>query len=358
MARLIYLYHGDLRDDPVEVPWDRYKAATNPFALSMPEQGFFFMWKRLVEKGVLDAVFIVIKTKRGSGSITYCEGVTGLVVPNFRALETVLEPNDIIFCRDGFKWLEQLRELKCRGHPLIFYAAASARAKWDIWDIILEDVNERMLSGPWMDDYDKYHMPFFKPTNPEMFYPEDIPRKYDVCIGASHIHDKKGQWRVVDALIEYKHRYNEYPTCILPGRRYNDIRTKAMFEKIKEYDLPVELPGMVPKTEMRRIYNQSKLFIAPGGWGQNDRNVLEAMRCGTPIFFAFRGHRPPFLYQEGAVAFEAPAADDPNNYAYCLHKVLGKITEDTRKETFDYFEANNGMETVVLPQMEKILGAV
>ena len=361
--RVVYLYTGDNGDNPDWVgTWSPADLATNAFALSMGEQGFFYMWKRLVKQGFLDEVLIVIKMTTGMGNIQYCDGVRGLVVPNFRALDEFLQDGDIIFVRDGFRWLEQLRELKQRGHPLVFYAANSARAKWDIWDVICEDCNDRILAGPWTDHHGSIHMPFYKPTNPMLFNPiNGMSGRYDICIGASHIHDKKGQHRVIDALIQYKKRYGVCPKCVLPGRFYHAVHTNQILPKIAEHELDVDLPGMVSKRKMKDIYNQSRLFVAPGGSGQNDRNVLEAMRCGCPVLFAYRGHRPPWLYAEDSPAIECNSIDDPWQLAYWLHQVQGggrkqsRTEDNARQATWDWHERHNGMENVVLPAMKLIL---
>ena len=357
MKRLVFLYAGDLRDEDKEIAWDSDKVATNGLVSSFPEQGYFYMFKRLVEKKVLAETLIIVKENRGTGSIEYCPGVTGYAVPNFLALDEVLKDGDILLIRDGFKWLDDLKKLKYRGYPLLFYAAASARKKWDIWDIILEDCDDKILEGSWTDKHGRLHMPFYKPVNPEVFYPQNEILQYAICIGASHIHDRKGQWRVIDALVEYKRKWGVNLTAILPGRFYSKEKTNQIRDKINEHQLNVVLPGMVSKEEMRRIYNSSRLFVSPGTSGQNDRSILEAMRCGCPILFVGRKARPPFLYSQDSPAFETTNIDKPELLAEDIRSTLHALTTESRNETRNHFEKRNG-SAVVLRQMERILAAI
>ena len=62
---------------------------------------------------------------------------------------------------------------------------------------------------------------------------------------ASHIHDKKGQWKCVEAVIEYEKKYGSKLSGVMPGGFYGGEKTRQAFDKIPKYKLALWTPGMI-----------------------------------------------------------------------------------------------------------------
>jgi glycosyltransferase involved in cell wall biosynthesis len=279
--RLWYLFYCDNPDGGDALyPNDLYDRVTsNRFIVeSLPTEGFFHLVNRLVEDQVVDNATIVVDDVASPGWHSYNPKLTGLAGRNMMELLPMIRPEDIVMVRGGFKsWFPFLTELRKRNNWILFYRANTNRGKWLFWDVVLDDLREQSeLSNG------RLHLAFKKPTNERLFYPEwNVEKKYDFCVGASHIHDKKGQYLMIDLLVDMA-REGVFPKCVMPGAVRHSTYTNSIMEKIEQYKLNVETPGMVGRERLRRIYNESKLLVHLGPGGQNDRAVLEALACGTP----------------------------------------------------------------------------
>jgi len=314
-------------------------------------EGYYWLLKRMVETGVVNDVLIVIDSPQKIQPVQYAPGITGISVQGIENIPGGVRIDDIIWVRGGWKsWFGFLENLKKQNHKLLLYAANTGRERWPFWDVIFDDLNGK----DFMDEQGRMHVDFRKPTNPEIFRPIAIERTYDLCIGASHVHDKKGQWRGIKAIIAYQQIFGKKLKCILPGAFRGGSRTSEIIDDIREYDLDVELPGMLSRDDIATVYNQSKLFLHLGAGGQGDRGVLEAMRCGCPVMIGFPKYHAPFTYQTDLNYVTA----DPDHYSTLAYEIKDQLelsTEEKRAQVIAYHEAQCGVETVILPRMKQLL---
>jgi glycosyltransferase involved in cell wall biosynthesis len=331
IVRVIFLYVQD-GASPNEV-YNCHKQTANSYAMRVREEGYFWLLKRMVEVNIVDEVMVFIESNRGPGYIHYNDKISGYVMPDINDLEHYIREDDIIFVRGGFRrwydpFLLKMREDK---HWMLLYAANTGRERWPIWDVIFNDLsgNNRV------NDRGTLQFDFKKPINPNIFYPQKMNSEFDLMLGASHIHDKKGQWRTINALVEYNKIFGENPKCIMPGSLHGGTKTSRMIEILNSNILDVTMPGMVSRSQLNKIYNRSKFFIHLGGGGQGDRGPLEAMRCGIPVIV-------------GNTTSEEVARK--------LYYKIRTYNSRLHKEVYNYFEKVNGIETVILPAMATLFG--
>lgn len=338
MKRLVFLYLA-------------HRNAEHYFRFFQTE-GYFWLIRRMVETCLISDALIIIE----SGMDSFAELAPGVKGYSVRTIEDIpggIRHGDIVWVRGAWKsWYPFLSNLKDTV-PLLLYAANTGRQRWPFWDVIFDD----LAGKDYVDTLGRRHVDFRKPTHPEMFFPMQTGRKYDLCIGASHIHDKKGQWRGVKAVMEYERIFGQKLKCVLPGAFRRGVKTNLIIEDIEKHALDIELPGMLPREQMRNVYNESKLFCHLGSGGQGDRGVLEAMRCGTPVMIGFPKYHAPFTYESDLSYVSA----DPDHYSTLAYEIRSQIeisTEEKRRRVFEYHEANCGVESVILPKMKKIFQEV
>lgn len=318
----------------------------------LPTEGYFSLLKRMVETSIVDSVDIYIESPQKLDPVKYAPGITGYAVPGIE--NAPVDGKDVVWVRGGWKsWFPRLKQLSEDGHKLLLYAANTGRGKWTFWDVIFDD----LAGKDFVDIAGRVHVDFRKPTNPDIFRPMDMERKFDLCIGASHIHDKKGQWRGVEAALWYQKIYGKNLRCIMPGSIRRGVKTNNILEIIEKNGLNVETPGMVPRNKLVEILNSSKVFGHFGSGGQGDRGVIEAMRCGCPVMIGFPPYHAPWTY-ESDLSYIVAGRDHPPTLAKEIRTQVELSTEEKRKKVFAYHEAECGLETVILPRMRRLFSVI
>jgi len=345
--RLIFMYHAINQGSG---PIDLSKKATNQYVLGVKEEGYFFLLERMLQEGVVDEILLIMESTRGVGKITYAPNFEGWVIPDIDQLDPYLRDDDVIWCRGGhrsnFAFLNRAKE---RGNWLLLYAANTGRQRWKFWDVILNDLDTKNT----FDRHRRLWLSWAKPVNTKVFKPLSIERKYDLCIGASYIHDKKGQWRAIKALIEYKKIWGATPKCILPGAIRRGTYSNNIHYQIDDHKLDVYFPKQhLPRTELNTILNQSKIFIHAGASGQNDRGPLEAMRCGCQLIIGSPDHHSPYVIYHPYGC--TPASNDPKDIAKTIHAMIVSYREEMRALTTNFHAETHGMDDVVLPHMARL----
>jgi hypothetical protein len=354
--RVVFLYTNQGSGD---VAWNPKAVSQNHFVgeHGLETEGYFHMLLRLKELKVIDDLIIFIESARYPGH-KIISGVKCYVVPLIKYVEDFLQKDDVIFVRGGFRgWYDPfLLSMKKQKRWLILYAANTGRQRWPIWDVVLTDLNTTYT----LDKRARFWYLFQKPINPKIFYKMNIERDIDVCIGASKIHDKKAQWRVIDALIEHKRKCKKTLKCIMPGAlRYRGKETPDIVPKIHRYGLNVEQPGFVTRYELNKVYNRSKLFVYLGNSGENDRGPLEAASVGCPILLGGTTRHAPFLRLDeniGIAVSKGPTS--PGVAAYEIEKMLEMHTEHLRDHVANHFDRYNGFESVVIPNMTRLFNCI
>ena len=352
--RLVFLY---TRFGASNIQWDPKKKTENFYAVNINgllSEGYFYMLKEMLEEKIIDDLLIFIESAKSSGS-TYIEGVKCYVTPQIEYVENYLKEDDVIFVRGGFKtWFPFLNKMKAQKRWLLLYAANTGRQRWKFWDIVFDD----LMGKHHYDRHNRFFYDFKKPVHERIFYPMKTERIYDICIGASHIHEKKGQWKTVEAIIKYKEMFNKSLKCIMPGRGNRGANTKNINDKVRDLQLDITFSGMVTRDVVCKIMNQSKLFVYLGGGGQNDRGPLEALRCGTPIMIANPPNHSPIVYRNPQVC---ETVRDSENFELVASKIRGCLknsSEGKREYTTSYFQSSCGLNEVIIPDMRKLFDII
>jgi hypothetical protein len=292
--RLVFLYYGGEGGvNANQSPSFLDQKAENSFAKNLPTEGYFCLLKALKDLGVFDEILIFIESNRGRGVIQYENGMVCYVVPHIRWVDKFLQKGDIIWARGGWRtWFEYLEGKKGK-HWLCLYAANSGRARWKFWDIIFDD----LVGRDYTDKLGRLFLNFIKPTNESIFRtPPLVPKEYDICIGASHIHDKKGQWRMIFALDIIRELFGQNLKCVMPGRVLRGIETNGIVPIVQRQGLDVAMPGMISRRELALLVSKCTIFVYAGESGQNDRGPIEALCCGTPISVANTSRHHPLVW--------------------------------------------------------------
>lgn len=327
----------------------------NKFIETAKTDGVVKMLDTLASMHYFKHINVFIDSTKGIGRTDISQNTTIAVVPNMNtAIQTYLGKEDIVLVRGGFKvWIPVLEQLRTMPNWVLFYRANTGNGHWPYWDIILDDLLNSAITSR-----TRWYYPFVKPVNEDIFdcscYPEQT-FDYDLCIGASHIHRKKGQCNIVKSI--FKNIYvNPFRSIVIPG---GFIRCFTNLELMKiAREMGIILSGNLHKEELANLFNSTRIFVHSGTSGQNDRSLLEALCCGVPscvveprIFPAFIGNsiaekyikiiRPENLF-EGLKDFYF----DSNRK---------NIDLEYRKNIRKWYLDKNGLRQVALPSFLKLL---
>ena len=261
--------------------WEPKEPCADFYHEDFQHEGYFKLMGDLLDRGVIDKLSVFYESNRGPGLAEWIDHPNAFcaVIPEIRFAEPYIKEGTVVFVRGGFKhWHDWLMKYKNKNW-LILYAANTGRGKWNWWDIILDDIG--MLT--YLDKYGRLYLPFIKPIDDRFFCPTPDNAEWDIMMGSSHIHDKKGQWRVLKVLEAYERRYQKRPTAILPGAPRRGEKTIQMLNTISKDRWDIPMPGHVSREELKLLYNRSRIALFLGAHGQNDRGPLEALACGTPV---------------------------------------------------------------------------
>ncbi|HUV83131.1 MAG TPA: hypothetical protein VMW53_08675 [archaeon] len=319
--------------------------------LGLETEGTFYILDKLQAEGVIDELFIVMESARGPGKAVWGRH-RGVVVPELSQLSEFIRPNDVLLVRGGWRgWWEWLND-RAGTHWLLNYSANTGRQRWKFWDIILWDLDDVCF----MDRLNRLWITFRKPTHPGIFKNLNLQNKYDICIGASFIHTKKGQWRMIHILDEYRKRYKSLPRCIMPGALRSSAGTPRILNRYE--DLGIELPGMLPRHELAEVLNQSSIGVFLSTSGQNDRGPLEAMQCGCKLVLGSPKYHSPVTYANSKVTFVPEDIDDYKSIAIQLHKMIENYNPKNRHDVLKWNEKNAHADFVTFPMLERMFDMI
>lgn len=338
--RLIFLYVRDR------------KAAY--FAERFREEGYCLLIEEMIKAGIIDSALAVIHGKKTTAvmeSYLIGENFTGKVVEDLDELNGLMVEDDVIFVRGGFKdwhdWVERKGRLN---HWLLLYAANTGRARWKFWDIIFDDLGGR----DHIDKTGRVFLDFRKPVNEKIFRPLQLSKIYDVCIGASRIHDRKGQWRAVEALAAFKQKFDKDLKAILPGPWARGVKSNKITETIAAHGLDVFISGPLSREELNVVFNMSSCFVHLGSHGQGDRGPMEAMRAGTPVLIGYPKYHSPWLVKDPVSSMVAKKPTDPIQTAVDISKLMSDDQPERRGLCFNYQRFSAGIREVSIPRMKRI----
>ncbi len=279
--KMVFLFMRDGASETCEKKWSPTGPCDTKYHSSFHREGYFTLLQQLMDADVLDSLNIFYESNRGPGRAEWVNHPKAkcTVVPHIEIdmVCDAIDKDTLIWVRGGFKpWHDFLVQYKGKNW-LMLYGANTGRERWKWWDIILDDLGMQSK----LDENERVWAPFFKPIDDTFYKPKMLKPKYDICVGASHIHDRKGQWRIQGVLNRFKGRKLN---IIVPGSTRKSAKTRDFINWAHcQNQHTFTFPGHVHKTELVDIYNQSKVVAFLGAHGQNDRGPLEAMACGCRV---------------------------------------------------------------------------
>lgn len=314
-------------------------------------EGTFYILDKLQKEGVIDELFIVVEAARGAGKAVWGRH-RGIVVPELSQLSAFIRPNDVLFIRGGWRgWWEWINRHAGRNW-LINYSANTGRQRWKFWDIVLWDLEDICC----IDRCNRLWLTFRKPTHPGIFKNLNSFQTYDLCIGASFIHDKKGQWRMIHVLEEYRKLFGHLPNCIMPGALRSASKTSMIVERHHEFN--IEMPGMLERDNLAKVLNKTKIAVFLGTSGQNDRGPLEAMQCGCQLVIGSPPHHSPVTYMNKKITYVPEDRDDFKAIAIRLYDMIENYDPRSRFEVLEWNDKNAHADYVTFPMLERMFDMI
>ena len=330
------------------VKWDPNAPCAERYIKAMKSDGTFIMLSELKRTGAIDDALVFYESYREPGFANWGRGITGHVCPQIDWVRQFINEETVIYVRGGFRgWFKLLNDYKTKNW-LICYNANTGRERWTFWDIILWDLADCNI----IDRHERVWYYYKKPIDEKTFYHILQDRSFDVCIGASHIHDKKGQWRGINALIEYKRKYGRNLKAVLPGYGNKGTQTSQIITKIKDNGLDVTCMGMLNRDNLCRVvFNRTKLGLFLGTHGQGDRGPIEALATGLPLIIGSeRYHSPSVL--DPRVTLIPDKLNDFEHIADCIRSRLSHLP--SRESVVQCYRENMGFKEVCYPNIKYV----
>jgi len=346
--KVVFLFMSKGNATPGTIKTDawKYQECSPAYQKIHGDEGYFTMFKSLLDQGTITDLKVFFESNNHPGRAQFVEGAENWVIPEIRLVEEYIDDDTVIFVRGGFKhWHDFLLKYKGKNW-LMIYAANTGRDKWTWWDIVFDD----LLMANEIDRHGRYRFPFIKPTNENTFGIMVNKLKYDICIGASNIHDKKGQWRTVKLLEVFKSKYGYYPTAVMPGGLRRSTKTLEML-KSYFFSNEVECPGTLSRSELSKLFASCRIFMHLGAGGQNDRSILEAHCCGLPVCFSNTSRFTPLLKHDNFSTYIFDGNDSYDKWAEQLYDILHDYQPGDKIERHYIYKERMGYEQVALPYL-------
>lgn len=264
MKTVWYFYYSDGAANPgFDSPW-MSMVPGNRYIPGATQDGIYQAILRAV--GHKYKVVLVIESARGLGMNDLI-----WVPPHISKLEGFIGDRDICVFRGGWKsWIGTVNRIREKGIPVLFYGANTGNERWGLWDYILDDRIEKNVGN---------RLAFIKPIYEPIFKDIFCKRTLDVMIGASHIHPKKGQYQVLEALDRINSRLGgvDKLKIIMPGGMRDKVNNKEIIGLCKQNDIII---GNFTRAELAKRMCMTKIIIHNGTSGQGDRGLYEALNCG------------------------------------------------------------------------------
>lgn len=353
--KIIYFYTSNgAADSNSDIKWNDKIKTINSFAHQIWTEGPFVMLDKMVELGYFDEQIVFIDSTRSPGYLQITPRSKVYVVPHLSESLKYINQGDIIYARGGFKpWYSTLQTLANKKHWIMFYRANTNRNPWPFWDIILDDLIDTCDQSSGRLVYN-----FSKPINEDLFRPSIVDRNkkiYDIMIGASHIHVKKGQHVTIQALHKYKEMFGNVPKICLPGSFIKSWSNQIIFDEMNQKNLHIDFLGFLDRPQLCNLMGKTKLFLHFGSGGQNDRGVLEAMSCGMPVMIASPERFSSFVFRNKKMSRVISSTIRLDNIAKEIKSMLDDYNNGGFKDVWDYYIESNGMEKVCIPKMARLV---
>ena len=343
--RLLYLYYSKATARELDVKWDPNATSNSPNIRHYVTDGYAYVFDRLIEEGVIDEALAFMEVGKLNGHYKLNSKHTLYVMPRIDSFPGFVQPGDVIFVRAGFKWWREYLNPFHNTNWFIYYGAAVPRSNWETWHVVLHDLIEAPTIG-------RHHprLPFTKPVNCTLFKArKNVKKEYDFILNSCYsIHDKKGQWKVINAAVEYQKLYNENLKIFMPGGKVKAEKTRQIQNVIDTHNLDVVSPGVIPREDLAEGINKSRMYVHIGHGEQHARSALEAMRSNLPLFIAVTKQWAPFVSNNPKVTrvYEGDTKD-PVALAKALRQMLIDIKAGKFTEPAEHFSKNSHPEKTV-----------
>ncbi len=305
----------------------------------MQTDGHYPLMERLVSEGVVDNVRVVMET----GQDSHMSTAPGVEVITVRGGidQFELDPGEVVWVRGGWKsWLPWIEKQK-PNNWFIYYGANTGHERWPHWDVVLDDEAEEKR----ITDDGRLWYPYIKPIHPLFRATNEDGRTYDLCIGASHIFDRKGQFHGFEMMQHYYKMYGVKLRCIMPGGFYShEKNTEAMKKELPKWP-NVVMPKVLPREKLKDIYKASRIFVHLTCCGQGDRGPMEAGNCGCHVVLGDGRHHAPYFQHSPLASWTAGSTTDYENICRWIHNVP---LEGKHERIANYFFSYQGR---VLPNL-------
>lgn len=338
--RLIILYSS--RGIRNHRNWDPATISKSSLAVQYCSDGYSYVGERLIETSAVSEVLAFVETGKYFGHREISKNHKVYAVPYITCVLDMLQPEDVLFIRGGWKhWAEPLSKL-CTKHWMIYYGAGTPRGHWAYWHAVFND----FVMKPTISRHPI--LPFTKPINYNIFYPiKGVKKEYDVLLNSCfHIYDKKGQYKVVDAAIKYKEIYGTNLKIVMPGGLLRNTHTSNIPSIIDANRLDVYRPGIISRENLNILINKCKLYCHMGYGEQNARSALEAMRCGLPLYIA-SPHLWPSFVNDSDITRICKNPDDVKYIATDIRQILADVDESKFGDSTRHFDTHNSPEMTV-----------
>lgn len=213
-------------------------------------------------------------------------------VNNFNEVFKYLKP-DITFFRGGFLEYCEITKRNPKFFGLKLYLAAGKRLLpqyGGIYDkILIED--ER--------DYVSNSIPFYKTTNPNVFKPLNLNKKYDICIISNFTQLKyKGFDFIITEIAKNSYLQN-LKICHIGNKK--DVGIQLCKQKNINN---IEFLGQLERIEINKVLNESKFgIVASNQLDGCPRVITEILTSGTPLLLKDSTRLLNYYKKYGVVQF-------------------------------------------------------
>jgi hypothetical protein len=284
--------------------------------------GLYALLADLRLRGLCDSARVFFETFGNDGAPeTFADPECMVHVARMSSIEdVVLEPDEVLWVRGGWKpWLPWIERQLAKGTRIIYYGANTGHERWPFWHVVLDD----LIATPCLDARGRPHIPYVKPlwAGFHCMTTDGVRQQFDVCLGASYVHDKKRQWLAYEICKAYEKQYGARLRVVLPGvlMSAGEATRQMILDAAERKD--TTFCGYVPRARLAYVFNQTKVFIHAASCGQGDRGVLEAAACGCHVMLLHPRRSFPGLVDQTFIA--APLRpDDIDECARLLHTML------------------------------------